>query len=254
MPTKQYLYKMSILNRKNSNPLEAISYYSGEPQIGYASNSEENVIWNYLHIPDKKEDSEKYIEIPQFLKFKSFNKELMSNSRSILWEHVYNRETRADAQFARLFELSIPGFATKEQAINCIKEFSKILVKEGMIADCSIHKRKNKSYSTDLINMVKNKEEKVNTNIVDYTGFIMCTLRDYENGIFVNKNRIWNDKKKMELWRKEWVKILAKLVNDFPIKQKEDWEKKLTIYSEYENIKKEINADSFKIKSHSLSI
>ncbi len=247
MSTKQYLYKMSILNRKNSNPLEAISYYSGEAQFGYASNSEENVVWNYLAIPDKKENQEKYIEIPQFLKFKNFNKELMSNSRSILWDHVYNRESRADAQFARLFELLIPGFATKEEAINCIKSFSKVLIEEGMIADCSIHQRHG-SIAQPLINLAKNKDEVKNNHVADYTGFLMCTLRDYKNGVFVNKNREWNDKKKMEHWRKEWVKILAELVNQSSPTNKEHWDEKLTIYSEYESVKKEMFSNSSKPK------
>ncbi len=250
MSTKQYLYKMSILNRKNSNPLEAISYYSGEAQVGYASNSQENVIWNHLGIPDKKENQEKYIEIPQFLKFKNFNKELMSNSRSILWGHIYTRETRADAQFARLFELLIPGFATKEQAVNCIKDFSKVLIEEGMIVDCSLHQRHN-NVSQALIDVAKNKDEVKNTNhVADYTGFLMCTLRDYKNGFFVNKNREWNDKKKMELWRKEWVKILAKLVNETNPTNKEMWDEKLTIYSEYESVKKEM----FSNKPNSLKL
>lgn len=239
MSTKQYLYKMSILNRKNSNPLEAISYYSGEAQVGYASNSEENVIWNFLSLPSKQEQAEKYIELPHFLKLKHFNKELMSNCRSILWDHVYQRESRADAQFARLFELLIPGFATKEEAIGCIKEFADILIKEGMIVDCSLHQRNNNSH-TNLVNLAKNKEEIKTPHIADYTGFLMCTLRDYKNGIFVNKNREWNDRKKMELWRREWVKILSKLVNNATTNNKEIWDEKLTIYSEYQDVKKEL--------------
>ena len=36
--SKQYLYKISILNKKNSNPLEASSYYSGENQFDMTNN------------------------------------------------------------------------------------------------------------------------------------------------------------------------------------------------------------------------
>ncbi len=239
MSTKQYLYKMSILNRKNSNPLESISYYSGEAQVGYASNSEENVIWNYLVMPDSKEHEDRYIHLPHFLKFKKMNKDLMSNYRSILWTHVYERETRADAQFARLFELLIPGFATKDEAINCMEQFSEVLIKEGMIADCSLHQRQSVG-SHSLISLGKTKDEIKQNHVTDYTGFVMCTLRDYKNGIFINKNREWNDRKKMEFWRKEWVKILAKLVNNTSQNNKEIWDEKLTIYSEYESVKKEL--------------
>ena len=246
MSTKQYLYKVSILNRTNSHPLEAISYYSGESQYApgsnksYVSNSQDNVIWRNLATPDKN-NHQKYQNLPHFLQFRSPKNDIISNARNMLWARVFEREVRADAQFARLFEVLIPGYFTKDMSIDAMNKFSSILVDEGMIADCSIHSRNSKEGGTSLLEAAKNnfQEEKQHFSI-DYTGFLMCTLRDYENGIFVNKNRTWNDRQKMENWRKEWVKILAEIVHNSDPENKRIWEEKLTIYSEYEEIKKDL--------------
>lgn len=247
MSTKQYLYKVSILNRKNSHPLEAISYYSGESQFvsntgkTYASNSKENVIWRYLATPSKH-DYEKFANLPQYLQFRSPKADIVSNSRNILWKNVYEREVRDDAQFARLFEVLIPGFFSKETAIDALKRFSDVLIKEGMIADCSVHSRQKQGGNVSLLAEAKNnfQEEEKQVFSVDYTGFLMCTLRSYENGTFVNKNRGWNDRQKIANWRKEWVKILAEIVHNSDTANKAIWEDKLTIYSEYDAIKNEL--------------
>ena len=39
---------------------------------------------------------------------------------------------------------------------------------------------------------------------------MMLTLRDIINGEFGNKNREWNDKKKLEAWRKSWATLVNK--------------------------------------------
>ena len=57
--------------------------------------------------------------------------------------------------------------------------------------------------------------------------------------MFVNKNREWNSKSKMESWRRSWVEILTETINlhHTNIDTKNDWEKKLSIYDEYAEIK-----------------
>ncbi len=244
--SKQYLYRVSILNRKNSHPLEAISYYSGESQHdifnakNYASNTSDNVIWNMVATPGKH--SSLYAHLPEYIKFRTFKKDLMSNARNILWRNVFVREKRDDAQFARLFEVSMPSFLTQNEAVEAVTKFSEVLVKEGMIVDCSVHSRQKSLNNLSLLDKFlgkdKQKEEKTETSL-DYIGYLMCTLRDYKNGSFVNKNREWNDKKKMELWRKKWVEILANAIDNANIssEQKKVWEEKMTIYSEYNQIK-----------------
>lgn len=247
--SKQYLYRVSILNRKNSHPLEAISYYSGQEQRDnsahkvYNSNTTDNVIWNNIATPTKK-DAYLYNQLPQYIKFRVPKKDLIDNARNILWKNVFQRETRDDAQFARLFEVSMPAFLTKQEAINAVSDFANILVQEGMIADVSVHSRQKDltyNFKKGLTTKESNIDEK-NEGSLDYTGYLMCTLRKYENGIFVNKNREWNDIKKIELWRRKWVEILARTIDNANVSQenKKSWEEKMTIYSEYEEIKNKL--------------
>lgn len=240
MSNKQYLYKVSILNKKNSNPLEAISFFSGESQYDllnsklYKSNTTDSVIWNNIFTPQKDVNCEKYSNLPEYLKLKSNKKDILSNSRNILWQNVFSREKREDAQFARIFELIIPGFLSKDDAVDCIQKLSIELVNEGMIVDASIHLRINNINFVFLSDNSKTLN-KLESN-KNYTGFLMCTLRDYKNGFFINKNRNWNDKFKLEKWRTIWIKILTEkvLANK---KLDSFWEEKLKIYPEYENIK-----------------
>lgn len=252
--SKQYLYRVSILNKKNSHPLEAISYYSGENQFDisngkqYVSNTSSKVIWSNIIIPDKATQTEAFSNLPDYLKFRSQKKDIISNARNILWQNIYSRETREDAQFARIFEISIPGFLSQEEAINAQLKFAKHLVELGMIADCSIHSR-DKTSNISLIDKMKLfgmdkdeiNEDKSEHASTDYRGFLICTLRDYNSGMFVNKNREWNSKKHMEDLRKKWVSILSDLVDKADITDdvKKDWEKKLSIYAEFEDIKRE---------------
>lgn len=255
MSTKQYLYKVSILNKKNSHPLESICYYSGENQYdminskNYTSNTNENVIWNSIELPTKDNHYDKYLNLPEYLKLRSNKKDMMSNARNILWQNVFTREKRDDAQFARLFEVLIPGFMSKIEAISSLKEFAGKLVEEGMIVDCSVHHRQSNLNNTSIIDKIKghNESEIKPEGSIDYTGFLMCTLRGYENGRFVNKNRDWNDKRKMESWRATWVEILAKKVAQEPNEEiRTNWEEKLTIYSEYEKIKEKFKYEKSK--------
>ena len=244
--SKQYLYKISILNKKNSNPLEASSYYSGENQFdmtnnkSYTSNTVETVVWNSLIVPTKMENENQFDHLPEYLRFRSQKRDVLSNARNILWQNVYTRESRDDAQFARLFEVAVPSFLNQKVAIETIEKFAKILVNEGMIIDSAIHAR-NKHIGQSLIEKIKSnhEEEKEQVEFHDYKGFLMCTLRDYKDGMFVNKNREWNSKSKMESWRRSWVEILTETINlhHTNIDTKSDWEKKLSIYDEYAEIK-----------------
>lgn len=251
--SKQYLYRVSILNRKNSHPLEAISYYSGESQHdilnskNYSSNTSENVIWNMISTPSKH--SPLYAHLPEYIKFRTYKKDLMSNARNILWRNVFTREKRDDAQFARMFEVSMPSFLTQNEAVEAVTQFSEVLVKEGMIADCAVHSRQKGLNNLSLLDKVLGKDkiqkdESKGETSLDYIGYLMCTLRSYESGSFVNKNREWNDKAKIELWRKKWVEILANSIENSNVsdEQKKVWEEKMTIYSEYKQIKEAMNA------------
>lgn len=245
--SKQYLYRVNILSKKNSHPLEAIASYCGEEQFDcqtnqtYKSANSEKVVWNNIITPGK--DDESYFHLPEFLKTKSKKSELISNSRNILWRQVDCREIKPDSQFARVFELSVPFFLNQEESINLVCSFSKLLVSEGMICDSSLHSHTKKPMALNLfdkLRLINQQETKVESNVhQDYTAFIMCTLRSYENGIFETKNRLWNSKDKMREWRYIWTELLLESIQsstESTEEQKEIWLKKLTIYPEYYDI------------------
>lgn len=246
--TTQYLYRVNILSKKTSHPLDCIANYCGEDQFDVATNQvykstqSEKVVWNNIILPSKEQ--ELYQHLPEFLKTKSKKSELISNSRNILWRQVDFREIRPDSQFARVFELSIPFFMNQEESINLVQSFSKVLVDEGMICDASLHSHTKKPTALNLfdkLRLIHQAEPNVETvePHQDYTAFIMCTLRSYENGIFENKNRIWNTKEKMKEWRYLWTELLLNAINsskEASAEQKEVWLKRLTIYPEYYEI------------------
>lgn len=245
----QYLYRVNILSKKNSHPLDAIANYCGEDQFDlytnqtYKSTNAEKIVWNNIMIPNREDDL--FFHLPEFLKIKSKKAELISNARNILWRQVDCREIRPDSQFARVFELSVPFFLNQEEAIDLVQSFSKTLVSEGMICDTSLHSHTKKPVVLNLfdklrlINQTETIIEHTETH-QDYTGFLMCTLRSYENGIFENKNREWNTKEKMKEWRYIWTELLLNSINnatEATQEQKEVWLKRLTIYPEFYDIK-----------------
>lgn len=60
--------------------------------------------------------------------------------REILWNEVQKIERRADAQFAREIEVAFPIEMTREEQLECVRNYiKKNFVSEGMIADFAIH-------------------------------------------------------------------------------------------------------------------
>lgn len=247
--SKQYLYRVSILNKKSSHPLESIAYYCGETQYDllnskqYQTTTENKVVWNNIIIPDRDLDAEKYSNLPDYLKFRTKKQDLISNARNILWQNIYVREKRADSQFARLFELVIPSFLSQEISVSILQEFSLNLINEGMIVDGSLHSHITPVTSSifEKLKLVSSTESKSDEPIQqDYTSYLMCTLRDYSDGQFINKNRDWNSLDKMREWRQQWVNILSSHIekSDVDESQKNVWLKKFSIYKSTESKKK----------------
>jgi hypothetical protein len=77
------------------------------------------------------------------------------------------------------------------------------LVSKGMIVDLAIHE-------AHIIDVLAPDEPVT----LSRTGFLMCTTRPFEGGVFVNKTRQWNDRNQMLEWRKEWFLELAKHMPD----------------------------------------
>lgn len=244
--SKQYLYKVDILSKTAHHPLEAIAYFSGETQYDvfnnkeYLSNTTDKVLWSNIIIPNKDENINSFTHLPEYLKFRSTKKDLISNSRNTLWKEVQNRENRPDSQFARVFNLAIPYFLSKEESIELINSFSKSLIEEGMIVDASLHDHNLKEPTFSIFEQLQfvDKEKKTvseSQKKQDYTCYLMCTLRDYKNNQFVNKNREWNDILKLKEWRGIWVNLLEHAIEQCPTdeKIKQTWKHKLNIYPEY---------------------
>lgn len=61
-------------------------------------------------------------------------------NREVLWNEVQKVESRADAQFAREIEVAFPVEMTREEQLECVRNYiKKNFVNEGMIADFAIH-------------------------------------------------------------------------------------------------------------------
>lgn len=255
--SKQYSFRIKIFSKKNSHPLETICFYSGQDQFDvlnaktYASNTKENVVWSSIEVPSLQSNPEMFRHLPEYLKFRSANpkKDMIANARNILWQGVGNRETREDAQLSRMFELTIPSFLTTVEASQALRKFSRILVSEGMIADCALHSRQNSltisllDRITSIQNGTEDKVEVANTTTTnDYQGYIICPLRAYNNGQFVNKQRNWNQTIKLEQWRKQWITIITESILNAQLPEEDiaSWEEKLSIYGEYSSIKESL--------------
>ena len=60
--------------------------------------------------------------------------------REVLWNEVQQIEKRSDAQFAREIEVALPNEMTRDQQIECVRNFIRDnFVSEGMIADWALH-------------------------------------------------------------------------------------------------------------------
>lgn len=60
--------------------------------------------------------------------------------RETLWNEVQNIEKRSDAQFAREVEVALPKEMSREEQIECVREYiNENFISKGMIADWALH-------------------------------------------------------------------------------------------------------------------
>ena len=105
--------------------------------------------------------------------------------RGRLWNAVEAREKRKDAQLMRELEGALPIELDKETHIKIVREFcQKHFVSKGMIADVCIH-----------------------SNGVNPHVHISLTMRKLEEEGFGKKERSWNSKEYLKLWREEWANV-----------------------------------------------
>lgn len=107
-------------------------------------------------------------------------------NREKLWNAVEAAESRINSQIAREVELAIPVELSKSQGIELVKAFvNKEFVSLGMIADVNIH--------------LDNPENP--------HAHILLTTRAITQEGFTAKDRSWNDRAKLQEWRRGWAEI-----------------------------------------------
>ncbi|MFP1962948.1 MobQ family relaxase [Lonsdalea quercina] len=107
-------------------------------------------------------------------------------SSTALWNEVEKVERQINGQTARYFDVAIPCELNNEDQIKLVVEYcQKNFVDEGMIADIAFH---------DL--------DGNNPH-----AHVMLTLKSITADGFGKKERSWNDKKNVILWRESWSVI-----------------------------------------------
>ncbi|MEQ9883430.1 MobQ family relaxase [Pectobacterium brasiliense] len=107
-------------------------------------------------------------------------------SSTTLWNEVERVERQKDGQTARYFDVAIPCELNNEDKINLVVEYChKNFVEKGMIADIAFH---------DLDGQNPH-------------AHVMLTLKSITTDGFGKKERSWNDKKNVILWRELWSVI-----------------------------------------------
>ncbi|EKJ2000777.1 MobA/MobL family protein [Salmonella enterica] len=107
------------------------------------------------------------------------------NDRSVLWNSIENIESRKDSQIARTFICALPRSLSLQENKKLLEEYlKKNFINKGMCADYSIH----------------NDAENNNPH-----AHVMLTMREIENdGFSKKKNREWNKKENVDIWRRSW--------------------------------------------------
>ncbi|GKV80625.1 hypothetical protein PEC106664_13990 [Pectobacterium carotovorum subsp. carotovorum] len=107
-------------------------------------------------------------------------------SSTALWNEVERVERQKDGQTARYFDVAIPCELNNEDKIKLVVEYcQKNFVDKGMIADIAFH---------DLDGQNPH-------------AHVMLTLKPITADGFGKKERRWNDKKNVILWRESWSVI-----------------------------------------------
>ena len=117
------------------------------------------------------------------------------NDRSVLWNNIENIESRKDSQLARTFICALPRSLSLQENKKLLEEYlKKNFISKGMCADYSIH----------------NDAENNNPH-----AHVMLTMREIENdGFSKKKNREWNNKNKVEIWRRSWSVSINKYLRE----------------------------------------
>jgi hypothetical protein len=106
-----------------------------------------------------------------------------ATDRSRLWNEA-EKEKRKDAQVAREIAIALPRLLSERDRTVLLEHFvNSQFVRRGMVADVCVHENKNNPHA-----------------------HIMLTTRSIGPDGFGAKNRDWNTKGQLEVWREQWAK------------------------------------------------
>ncbi len=109
--------------------------------------------------------------------------------REELWNRAERAEKRRDGQPAREVRVALPSELTDEQRAELVFQFCRdAFVKQGMIADVSIHRPD------------RHGDER------NHHAHILLTMRELDGGEFAaRKQRDWNQEETLQSWRELWA-------------------------------------------------
>lgn len=220
-------FVVSILSKLHIHPLQAAASVSGQTFMDMpvastydtisASQFEPclnntQIVFSELIIPQRHLPI--FNEMPVFLQLrKGANKQSVAMARNTLWQKINWREKRQDAQFARLIELHCPSALNQKDLIDTGCAFAQYLADQGMVVDIALHQHF----------VGANDDAEKQTLTTKHSIQLMCTTRTFENGMFGNKERQWNQKETMIAWRAKWFELLVPLLEKNPDKTLAKW-------------------------------
>lgn len=145
-------------------------------------------------------------------------------NREILWNEVQKIEKAKNAQLAREVEVALPRELTREQQIECVRNYVKEnFVKEGMCADFSLHDKGDGNPHAHIMLTTRPIKDTGEWGIKERKGYALDgngeripLLDDTGEQKKDSRNRLqwkremvqandWNKREKAELWRKAWA-------------------------------------------------
>jgi hypothetical protein len=158
-------------------------------------------------------------------------------NREILWNEVQKVEKQKNAQLAREIEVGLPREMSREQQIQCVRDYTQNnFVKEGMCADVALHDKgdgnphahimlttrgikENGKWDSKERKVLKLDENGERIPVIDKeTGLQKIRDRGKKGIEYVweretVKANSWNDKSKIEEWRKAWAEECNKYLS-----------------------------------------
>ena len=121
--------------------------------------------------------------------------------REVLWNEVEKAEKRINSRTAREIEVALPIELSKEQQIRLVEKYViNNFINNGMCADICIHSKDNNPHA-----------------------HIMLTTREVDENGFTIKNRDWDKKENIEIWRKNWADEINIFLSQNNINEKVDY-------------------------------